>query len=203
MAEQSSAHSRPITVIGIAGHAGFGKSTARTELLKLLPLGKWMRASFASPIKTMIASFGGVSVESLDTTEGKSAICPYVQENGAPVTFARVLQIQGMMFRERLGANVWIRACLENPKHDHIVIDDVRFPGEIDAIHKRGGIVIKLVLPTGFTAVKKLLAGRDPNDLSEKYVDSLIGDYTIVNVMSSGKEALREKLGLIVNEAFL
>lgn len=193
------------TICGIVGHAGSGKSTACLELLSILPSGKWKRAGFAFKIKSMIADFGGVEVSTLDTTEGKAAICPFVEENGKPVTFARVLQIQGMVFRERLGYAVWIRACLDKPNRGNIIIEDVRFPNEVDEIHKRGGIIIKLVNPSdpSSDANKKLLAGRDPKDPSESYIDSIVGDYTIVNDVSGGKQVLHEKLEHIVKVANL
>lgn len=193
-------------IIGLAGHAGYGKSTACAQLLELLAKDKWKRAAFATPLKSMVAVFGGVEASTLYTNEGKAAICPYVEENGKPVTFARVLQIQGMVFRERLGGDVWVRACLDNQTMNNvnIIVEDVRFPNEVDAIRKRGGIIIKLVIPDNRVVFdSKLLAGRDPNDQSEIHIDKIVGDYTIVNDITSGKDVLRKRLEEVIKLAHL
>lgn len=48
--------------------------------------------------------------------------------------------------REIFGKNIWVDTVLNNSE-GNIVITDVRFPNEADAIRERGGIVIRIFRP--------------------------------------------------------
>lgn len=60
----------------------------------------------------------------------------------------RLLQSVGMEYRERMGADYWLRRVFE--QYDPsvpTVITDVRLPNEIDAIRERGGLLLRIDRP--------------------------------------------------------
>ena len=75
--------------------------------------------------------------------------------------------------------NFWVKLTLDNyhkiineDKLANVVISDVRFQNEIDAIHKEGGIIIKISRPG---------INNSDGHISEKNITDLNGDYEIIN----------------------
>lgn len=67
---------------------------------------------------------------------------------------------------------IWVNATLGVPNVDYLIIKDVRFLNEIEAIHKRGGTVVKLVNPNV----------PEENDAADGVLkDYLDWDHVIVN----------------------
>ena len=74
--------------------------------------------------------------------------------------------------------DVWIRGVLDNPAYDSgcvLLISDVRYPNEVDAIRERGGMLVKITragIPESSDVADSALAGmpddewdyRIPND---------------------------------------
>ena len=95
-----------------------------------------------------------------------------------------------------IGDNFWINLAIskylemKNANKDAlIVISDVRFQNEIDSIHEQGGIIIKIIRPE--------LSNMDAHE-SEKNIDNLSGDYTIIN--DETKDDLYKKIDIIIQE---
>jgi hypothetical protein len=73
--------------------------------------------------------------------------------------------------RTMIGPNLWVRATMLRVDVDLaesklVVIDDVRFDNEVDAIHERGGIVVSLirdVLVNASTSAHASEAGVSPH----------------------------------------
>jgi len=58
------------------------------------------------------------------------------------------LQRAGVAAREVFGEDFWVKTLLDNIRPcDDAVIDDVRFPNECAAIHKQGGLVVRVTRP--------------------------------------------------------
>ena len=87
---------------------------------------------------------------------------------------------------KEIDENVWVNYLLKSiDKNDNIVIDDLRFQNEYDAIHKLGAIVIKLDIPIDFQIAR--LKETYPsnykchisrlNNISETQIDTIAYDH--------------------------
>ena len=128
-------------LLGLAGPAGCGKSTAAT----LLSTNGWGRISFADPLRAVVLAlrpaWDGWHLQTgkdltppdggLSPREMMRAIGDWVK-NYDPRFFRRVALDQVLMLRRR---------------GMHAVIDDVRFPAEADLVRFMGGTVCHVSRP--------------------------------------------------------
>jgi hypothetical protein len=139
-------------IIGIAGFQGSGKDTIADYLCNIYG---FKRDSFAATLKDAVAAVFGWDRELLEgrTTESRAwreQVDPWWSARlGMPnLTPRLVLQLWGTeVARRAFHDDTWI-ASLENKlskAHNDIVITDVRFPNEIQAVRNAGGIVIRVV----------------------------------------------------------
>ena len=139
-------------IIGIAGFQGSGKDTIADYLQNIYG---FKRDSFASTLKDAVAAVFGWNRELLEgrTTESRQwreTVDPWWANrlNMPNLTPRLVLQLWGTeVARKAFHDDTWI-ASLENKlskAHNDIVITDVRFPNEIQAVRNAGGIVIRVV----------------------------------------------------------
>lgn len=64
------------------------------------------------------------------------------------LTFRQLLQLFGTEYRRRQDPDYWVKRLEEKLKgHERVVIDDVRFPNEVEMIHRLGGRVIRIDRP--------------------------------------------------------
>lgn len=135
-------------IIGFVGNIGSGKGTAGDILMER----GFLCESFASPLKNITSNlFGwprhlleGDTVESRKFRETKDEW--WSNRFGKDITPRLMLQIIGTeCMREHIHSDFWI-ACLEKRILDDqdYVITDVRFPNEIDSIHKMGGKIVEI-----------------------------------------------------------
>jgi energy-coupling factor transporter ATP-binding protein EcfA2 len=164
-------------LIGLTGRKGSGKSTLAEKLNYI----GYTRFSFAEPIRQMIGTlmrYQGATEKEIShyLTNGKEEPNPYL----CGETTRWALQSLGTEWgRKLINENLWVEAWrgaatekdgLLSPSH--VVIDDVRFPNEVDIIHARNGKVIRIFRPT--------LEGHIDHE-SESYFDSLKVDIDIIN----------------------
>jgi hypothetical protein len=138
-------------IIGICGFIGSGKDTIADYLQNIH---QFRRESFAHTLKDAVAAVFGWDRELLEgrtreSREWREQVDPWWTERlGMTVTPRLVLQVWGTeVARKSYHDDIWI-ASLENKlrkTHDDVVISDCRFPNEILAIKRAGGIVIRLV----------------------------------------------------------
>lgn len=136
-------------IIGLAGNAGVGKSTAAG----FFENHGFVRDAYASTMKKAVSVMFGIQLEILQSDiEVKSKIDPYWQ-----MTYRQILQLFGTeACRHAFGGDIWERVLWR--RHDtyvrdscyDLVIEDVRFDNEAEAIRKRDGIVV-LIMRTGYT----------------------------------------------------
>jgi hypothetical protein len=138
-------------IIGIAGFQGSGKDTIADYLQNIYG---FKRDSFAATLKDAVAAVFGWDRDLLEgrTTESRAwreQVDPWwaTRLNMPDLTPRLVLQKWGTeVARKSWHDDTWI-ASLENKlsrAHNDIVITDVRFPNEIQAVRNAGGIVIRV-----------------------------------------------------------
>lgn len=139
-------------IIGICGFQGSGKDTIADYLQNIYG---FKRDSFAATLKDAVAAVFGWDRELLEGRTRESRIWReqvdpwWAKRLDMPnLTPRLVLQKWGTeVARKSWHDDIWI-ASLENKltrAHNDIVITDVRFPNEIEAVRNAGGIVIRVV----------------------------------------------------------
>lgn len=106
-----------------------------------------------------------------------------------PMTAREVMQVFGTDIMRAWDEDVWVRPCMrkvEEASTKLVLITDVRFPNELEAIHERGGKVIRLL--------RDPLGGEDKHD-SETALDNMAGFDLFVpsNLTMGGQGEFLEK----------
>ena len=138
-------------IIGVCGLIGAGKDTIADYLVNIH---QFRRESFANTLKDAVSAVFGWDRELLEGRTKQSRawreqVDPWWAERVGmlELTPRWVLQYWGTeVVRKAFHDNTWI-ASLENKlrkSNDDIVISDCRFPNEIEAIKRAGGIVIRV-----------------------------------------------------------
>ena len=138
-------------IIGVCGLIGAGKDTIADYLVNVH---EFRRDSFASTLKDAVSAVFGWD---RDMLEGRTRSSREWREQpdewwsarlGRTVTPRWVLQYWGTeVCRQGFHDDIWI-ASLENRLRttlDDVVISDCRFPNEIEAIRRQGGLVIRVI----------------------------------------------------------
>ena len=100
-------------------------------------------------------------------------------------TLREVLQIVGTeLLREGFNKNVHVASTMANIKDkDNVIITDLRFPNEMEAVKKKGGITIRVNRSFNHKMGSKETGTIDltPEHESEKALDNAEFDYVIQN----------------------
>lgn len=143
-------------IIGICGFIGSGKDTMADYLVNLH---QFRRESFANTLKDAVSQIFGwdrtmIEGRTKAAREWREQVDPWWAQrlNMPNLTPRWILQQWGTeVCRAGFHDDIWI-ASLENKlrnSHDDVVISDCRFPNEILAIKKAGGIVVRVVRGPG------------------------------------------------------
>lgn len=174
----------PRTVVGFAGLAGSGKTTAAMHLVSAHG---FARVRFAGPLKAMCAALGLTP----DEIDGALKEAPCELLGGRTPRYA--MQRLGTEFgRDLIDPNLWVRAWRAAvdrlPIGQPVVVDDCRFPNEAEAIQAAGGVLVRVVRPGAGAAaaghssegqvLPHALAIRNDDGISELLfrVDALVRD---------------------------
>lgn len=198
-------------LLGVVGRKGAGKDTVGDYLVARHG---FVRAAFADPVKwvardlwphlTVEQCWGPIGVkEAVDIPLGVSPrwllqrIGTEVGRNGDLAAFAD-LGVSSERMREALdrhgvvpGPLAWVDALFRAPRIANMVITDVRFPNEAEAIRAKHGSVLKLLRPGFDTGV-----GNDHP--SEREVDACAFDYLVRNDL--GVHELHAKVRRILDD---
>lgn len=152
-------------IIGLTGLAGSGKSEVAAALREL---GQFHRIPFAGPLKTMLSSVGFSDAQ----LWGDEKEVPVPELGG--VTPRHLMQTLGTEWgRNTIHPDIWVtlweRAV--EARSGHVVVDDVRFPNEVDIVRSLGGQVWRIERPGVATM----------NHASETQIASLEVDSVIQN----------------------
>jgi hypothetical protein len=160
-------------IIGFVGFIGSGKDTAADYLVNTHG---FRRDSFANTLKDAVAAVFGwdrvlLEGRTKEAREWREQVDTWWAErlNMPQLTPRWILQYWGTeVCRHAFHDDTWI-ASLENKMRkttDNIVISDVRFPNEINAIHNAGGIVVRIKRgndPEWYNAAVSVNSGPDGN----------------------------------------
>ena len=156
-------------LIGLTGYARSGKSTVARILRER---DDFAEASFAAPIREMACAILGVNLARLDEIKSE----PQAVLGGKTPRY--LMQTLGTEWgREMIDPDLWVKACMARVAGSRrygnpVVISDVRFPNEAEAIRKARGVIWRVVRPgTGAT-----------EHSSETSMDAIAADDTIANI---------------------
>lgn len=128
-------------LVAFCGPAGCGKSTAAARLVREYG---FTRLRFAGPLKDMLQAIGLGDVD----TDGALKETPCDLLDGK--TPRHAMQTLGTEWgRMCIGPNFWVglwerRADILLSKGVNIVCDDCRFANEAEAVHRLGGLIVRI-----------------------------------------------------------
>jgi hypothetical protein len=165
-----------MTIIGLSGYAGSGKDAVAALLV---PAG-FTRVAFADVLRDVAYAAdpyvrsefpdGGFRFERLQAVIDRDGW--HIAKNNNP-DVRRLLQRLGTEAgRDILGENIWVDTAFARADSSDIVITDVRFPNEFEAVRSRGGITVRIDRP-GY--------GPRNSHASETSLDDAEFDYYINN----------------------
>jgi dephospho-CoA kinase len=183
-------------LIGIVGKIGSGKTTLAEYIKTNYNFDEYI---LSSPIKKIGEIFGFDKANLYGTQEQKLEIHPYWKVSAR--TFLQ--KIGTDLFRDRLkevlpemchSNSVWIdmfrKKYLENKK-TNMIVSDVRFVDEAEAIKELGGILIR---------IERTYSGKESSEQvhhkSEEEMDKIKVDFNIIN--DGSKSELYSKIDRIM-----
>lgn len=127
-------------LIGIAGPAQVGKSTLSNEFRRLIDFrgGDFHEKPFAGPLKAMLAA-AGVSIRERDknVVDARFGVSPRI-----------LMQTLGTEWGRKINPDCWLNVWRSQlPQTGLVVVPDVRFENEAQAIRDLGGILIHVTRP--------------------------------------------------------
>ena len=160
-------------IIGLSGYARSGKDTAADRLVEAH---MFTRYSFAAPMKDAMYKLNPiVHSDSIGNFRYKDLVDSYGLDEAkdSHPEIRRLLQVFGTeVGRDMFGNNFWVDLALNSIIEDNVVISDVRFKNEADAIKSAGGKVWR---------INRHGVGPVTNHSSEIDLDSYNFDYIIDN----------------------
>lgn len=137
-------------IIAFAGRKQSGKTSACEFVLNVLSglnSNSVMIYNFADPLKDLCINILGLEYRQCygnDVDKNELVDCHW---DGKQLTAREVMQIVGTDMFRTMQHNVWSSATIrriQKQKADISLIADCRFPNEVEAVKKAGGMVIKL-----------------------------------------------------------
>jgi len=135
-------------IVGLSGRKQSGKDLAGRYVQQLLYKNKRGESnieSFAGKLKEVVAMLLKCDIVDFENEEFKNKQLDWSFKN-EPLTPRMLLQTIGTdCVRKLIHEDTWIDILFHNADiNKNLIITDVRFPNEADAIKDRGGIVIRL-----------------------------------------------------------
>lgn len=162
-------------LIGLTGLARSGKDTAAEALVA----DGWERRAFADSLRSFMYQLNPIVLPA--GTRLRSVVNAYGWET-AKTSIPEVRELLQRCGtdagRNVLGENVWVTATLGDLPELHrpsVVVTDVRFPNEADAIRDYGGVVVRIVRP-GVTLIRDAEGNVHPSETA-------LDDYPIFHVV--------------------
>lgn len=134
----------PRIIIGLAGRAGAGKDSVANALIELAmdEFSHCVRLAFGSRIKAGLKAMLDVDTDQM-TREQKEAPVEHLDELGE-ITARYLLQTLGTEWGRAIHPDLWVHMLgldIHGMWAPAMFITDCRFPNEVEAIHRLGGVV--------------------------------------------------------------
>lgn len=164
-------------ILGITGVAGSGKTTLATLLANC----GWAQTKFATPIKSMLVTLlrcqGVDNVMASRMIDGDLKEVPTNYFGGKTPRYA--MQTLGTEWRELISRNLWVDAwkhvITTFPPGAKILVDDLRFHHEFEAIRSLDGKTVRIHRPNNNSLTKASA------HISETQTFQIKADLTIIN----------------------
>ena len=175
------------TLIGLVGRKGSGKDTAAVKLMEE----GYANEKFAGALKEMIRcllAYQGVEasvIERMIEGDLKEEPTKYL----AGQTPRHAMQTLGTEWGRKLMADtLWIDVTMTRVAGRKVVLTDVRFPNEVEAVERAGGI------PIGITAewVKPVEGEHESERLIDDIIASLPEYQKVTNRSAKSGESVRD-----------
>jgi len=160
-----------VEILGLSGWARNGKDTVADHLISNYG---YKRISFAAPMKEALYRLNPkITIDSVASTPIRIGVDVYgwddLKTHGPEVR--ELLQRFGTeVGRELWGEDFWVNAAIDTIEDgSRVVVSDVRYPNEADAIKKLGGEVWRVVRP-GFGAANDHASEHALNDYNFDYI---------------------------------
>lgn len=151
-------------IVGICGPARAGKDTLARVLIGM----GYVKDSFAAPIRNYVAQLCGLTLDQLELVKD------FPSDALAGKTPRYAMQTLGTEWgRKLIAQDLWINYLMRRATGQRLVVPDIRFENEAQAIIKQGGIILKVVRP-GVEIVESTHA-------SEAGIPDSLVDHTFVN----------------------
>jgi hypothetical protein len=167
-------------IIGLSGYARSGKDTAADNLINRHG---FTRYSFAAPIKEAMYILNPIVYsDSIGDFRYRNLVDVYGLDSAkdSHPEIRRLLQVFGTeVGRNMFGNNFWVDLTLNSLKEENVVISDVRFKNEADAIKSAGGQVWRI----NRHGVGPVTDHSSEIDLDDYLFDHIIdNDYSVVDL---------------------
>ncbi len=201
-----------MSIIAIAGKIGSGKNTVGDIIQKICLTNEgptFEQKSFAGKLKQIASLLTGIDVEMFEDQEFKKTLLgpewgtvSTNPLNAIPVfgdvRFLHLMSARELLqklgteaMRDGLHENVWVNALFSDvSSEDNIIITDVRFPNELEAVQERGGITIRVVRPVEKSKTTARLHPSETSLDSAEFDYEIINDGEIVDLIEKVKEIL-------------
>lgn len=159
-------------LVGLVGRARAGKDTVAEMLADLVGA---KRVAFADPIRQFCRETFDFSEEQVAGSRKEAPDPRYTREDGKPLTPRHAMQQLGTEFGRAMHPNIWIElglrkaAAIDGP----VVITDVRFQNEAQAVRDAGGMIWRVTRPGASSA-----PALHPSEAEQ---DKIVADLTLDN----------------------
>jgi hypothetical protein len=178
-------------IIALVGNAGAGKSTVAEYLQEVH---RYQLVKFAGPLKNMLRAIG------LDDEEIEGSLKEQPCDLLCGKTPRHAMVTLGTEWgRDQIGVDFWAglweeEACAYLNSGQLVVVDDCRFPNELEKVLRRRGVVWRIVRPEH--AGSSIPTHRSEGALSGYYdsMRKLVNDGDITALHLKVFDALRDEL---------
>ena len=157
-------------IIGICGHKGSGKDYLGAILKEFTG---FKVVHFADPIKDILCDLFKISKNELNELKNSE------DSKILGTNMRSILQVFGTdVMQNMFGKRVWVDLVL---KEDNLIISDVRFQHEVDAILEKGGFIIKLDSPCLDSHISESGIDKIPDSCFKYIFDNTKKDASILD----------------------